>query len=74
MSVIAQILERLDVLESGGGLAQRLAAIEEVLGLSPASAPGTPIITGTVHCERCGMDKPTDETFKCAQAKCPIAP
>lgn len=72
MSVIAQILERLEALETGGGLAQRLAAIEEVLGLTPAPAPTTP--AGTVHCDRCGMDKPTDETFRCNQAKCPIAP
>jgi len=69
MSVIAQILGRLDALETGGGLAQRLAAIEEVLGLTPGSAPTTP--TGTRHCDRCGMDQKQD--FKCSQSKCPLA-
>lgn len=74
MSVITQILERLTALETGGSLAQRLAAIEEVLGLTPEAAPETHTATGTIHCDRCGMDKPTDETFRCNQAKCPIAP
>lgn len=70
MSRLDTIEQRLSALEAGGDLAQRLAAIEEVLGLSSAATPTTRL-GGTRHCDRCGMDQARE--FKCNQTKCPLA-
>jgi hypothetical protein len=70
MSRLDDMEARLAALEAAGSLAQRLADLEDMLGVS-GGAPHEPRVAGTVHCDRCGMDQ-NPEGFKCSQQKCPL--
>lgn len=66
MSRLDDIEARLAALEQGGDLSQRVKALEDMLGASPAP------VGKTMHCGRCGSDKVMDDSFRCPQEKCPL--
>lgn len=67
MSRLDDMEARIAALEAGGAITQRVASIEEVLGLGGLAPPAA----NSKACTRCGMTVSLTE-FRCAQEKCPI--